>query len=1009
MADASATLAGGEGPGLPRTVGKTAERPAKRDDFTREGRNETVDLASDLRASATKRLRERVGVVRDLAKDEARLGTYDRLLLGDRGEELVDKFEDSTQDLTADDMALAWAVVSDELIQKEDAVGNAYSQAEWLTNLNARLLTVQRGTAALGSNGIQRGLSRLAGRVHGVLTSDRLTNLRGANKTAVTPSGTPELTSDYIQKLRYTDQPAERVAEDIIDLHRLKVSFEQTLGIPNVDPDVWQQPDFRRGQGHRLHDTVVDRQERILTREHNGMTFAELQRQDPVAAERVRHKAVQEGLMHFSDGMARELLKAERPEVDTTGIDASISQIGTPLEGLAKEQAERSLERTRIRWQQAMDKLDHLEDSRDGRLQAITTAQEVRQIAGDELARLGPLIIAEVGRLAAEIATQSGYLATATAAARPGITAEIARLTAERNTKIAEQTALHTRDVQAAAALARANDAYNLLDAAAAGTPAAPVPGSILHAQAEIVRAGIAIGTIKNQLRGTPDAEQRAVRGALERWKVLAEPTNYEKIIDTRFTQGHQGRYQRGRLADTTVGTDGEMVGAELIREHIFGVTDAANGYRTAEQRERGRRMISDEAIARSIIEVFRVDIHEGPIPINALLTNVTNDRGTLATAEQALRAAIAAGTTGPALALFEAAVTTARGSLRTNEQTLVGRVLPMLRDATNFDTGDVLRFVIHEGLLSAARGEPYLAVPTEYQQQQPERRLTAEAILGENMGGVSITEEKILGIPGVPAVPVVQWEGSLAGINTGPGGAFEGFTIAPDTDLNFRIRTTFRSGNIVTGAGRDEVGCVIAVETDEALLQSLPDNAPVNCPPEILRQFYDRNRVIRTRDMRLLRDVPTWIDIPAPLLPVNPGTPDILAPINGGLSPDASQRVSVATANDILNRSPQERQRIVRGFREVPLVSPTLRLSVTFDNDGQFWIQATPVLPGGTLGTPIVQELDTYFNAQSAAYELLPVTSPGAPPGPREQLRDRLQQLQEHVGREILRTQVRR
>lgn len=990
MADATpSTLAGGE-TGLPRDVGRTAEA-ARRSDFTREGNRERVDLPGDLRELVAKRLQERADVARDLAKDDTRFGTYDRLLAGDRGEELVDKFV-GDEALTAEDMALAWAIVNDELIQKEGAIGSAYTKSEWLTRLNARLRSVQRVTGS-GSNGIQRSLDRLATRVHGVLTSDRLTRLRGASKVAVTPTAVPELTSAYIEEIGFTDWSADRVVDDVTTLHRLRVSLEGTLGIPDVNEDVWQQPDFQRKAGHRLRDTAAKREVAILAREHGGMTFAELRLVDPVAAERVRHQAVQEGLVHFSDGLAKDLLKAEKPEVDIEGIDASIRQIGTLLTGIAREQAEINLERAVARWKSAMARVGQIEASRDGLLQNITTAQEAHQTAIDKRAQLEPLMAAEIIRLNGEIATQGGCLATATEKTRLGITAEIARLTAERNARTNERDALITRGVQTAAALTRANAAYDLLDAPPG--LGGPPRGSLAHATAEIASARTARETIADQLNGTPDAEQRRVKSALQEWKKVADPVNYEKIIDTRFTQGHQGRFQRERLADTTI-RNGEMVGAELLREHVFGIVDTTEGYRTAEQKERGRRMLSDEAIARSIIEAFRVDIDQGTPSHRDLLMFVDYDKSAVGSAELALRNAVAAGAATATLTTLEANVTAARGALRTSEQALLGGLLPRLRDATNFDVGDVLRFAIHEGLTSAAVGEPYLEVPGYYEAQQPERRLRAEAIIGEDAGGVTIIEGTQI------RPPAVLWQGPLADVQTGPGSLLEGLNVAsPDTDLNFRIRTNFN-------AGPGGTQCIIEVQTDEALLQSLPDLRSPNIPPAIAEQFYDNTGRLRTRERRLLTSVPTWLRVPVPgTLAVNPGIPNIFAPLDVDLSPEVSEKINVSTANDVMSRSPEERRRIVRGFRNAnigpislpnPAGGPNINTTatVTMDNNGEFWID----IP--TLGRQQLSGAGGYFDDQRELYEQ-------SDPLVQTVIQDSLRTLQEGIGREIMRTQIRR
>lgn len=1044
---AAARVDSGRGALPPDVVGRGAEAAARVGDFARGGSRELIRPPDDLRHSIAAKVQERLAYARKTKKEQARdsrirLSTYDRILLvddGQRGEDLVTKLQ-SGEPLSIADTALSWALVNDELVQKEGAVGRTYDVSSWQRGWNEGLRNFQQrigwmpGTA---DTGLQGAINRFSQRVHRVMTSGLVMRMGGNTRTSEHGSTTPELTSDYIRQTRFTEMTPREAAEDIMELHRMKVRIEESLHIPNVNPDRWNQPDFRRGEGHPFLDSIADTQDAILRRlaaendrfrvGDRPMTFAELQAESPGQAERVRHQAVQEGLLHFADGLARDLLTAERPKVDRDRIKLHADKIGKPAEGDERAELEEDKVEAQNAVREAKARLKQLNGTRsvDGSIAALRTA---RAIADTEYTTINSDLTTQItgpGGLEEQL------LAATLPKDRDTIRAQIANLKAQI----------------LAAKVKRDKADKDLNDATSERTllgEAASVNGSILNLKEKVKK-------IQTELDGTPDDGDKQKKSALLLWHDVLDPANYERILDTVFSQDEDGEYQHHILADANLDPSGQIIGAERLRQLILEESSPGKGYSTEEQKAIGRDMISDEAIARTIIKEFRVDLlqeipNSGGDTYQALLKDVNTARNDLQQAQEQLRKhllSVAGGATlDPA---YAQAVRDARDVLHQEAQPLLRSLLPLLEGTSNFQRGKLISALMKQGGQDAKNGNPYMEVPAYYEQQRPERQLTSEAIAGNDKGTIiALTERGRFG--GSEFV----WDGELDELT---GDFFKDLNIDDHTKFHFNVTTT------LPGFGsRDQADCIVEVEVNEAFLASLPETPPPDWPRDFTRQFYDRNGIrlltplIATRRdgllgerrgdwvaLPLVRDgvgrLLQWdefgLDIPASLT----GS-DILSRLNTLISPNTSGSISTALANEMVfhrRESPRtgtpaadaaaERRRIAQGFHPVVIDLPPKTLGgsagqavIRYDDVGQFSIQfleedgyfgvtaiepiTGAVLYGQDLGT---QQLEAFYNQQTQ--EL--IEARGDPIRQRA-IQERIQLIQERVGRELLRTQIR-
>ena len=521
--------------------------------------------------------------------------------------------------------------------------------------------------------------------------------------------------------------------------------------------------------------------------------------------------------------------------------------------------------------------------------------------------------------------------------------------------------------------------------------------------------------SLKESEEGLTPVKQVTI-DALEQWKKVG--VDYEKIIDERFSQRREDRLTAKKIG-SALEVDGQIVGVERIREHIFKITDAA-WWAKGENRELARRMLSDEAIAKGIIETFGIDTGGKTISIMGIgnityencFTEISTRRQTLDDARDKLIEEKAKGTKGNALKQFEDAVNDANTEIKKYEQPLLREVLPYLQQGNEFQIGDTMRYLIRQGLDSASDGRPFWYGDQGEEYTKPEAELTLEAasILEEHKGRAIFIETNKRG---QGEAPRVQWEGELQDIQFGA----LGFPILnPTAELTFRI---------IQDLDRTQASATVDVMINENFLQTLPDRLTTPVADSIRELFYDNNDTpptlrteIRARDRSTMerlfngengRQIDNkgnmWLNV------VNNDNRDnlrensseqLLDMINMTVSPEAATDIAVSTANTILQMTPDQRLSIVKGLDEVfvpnfqILEAPgtTVDVAMQYDNEGNLWIL-------NNAGGPR-QPLETFYQEREEAYRRsLGVQTLN--PVQRATLREQFRRVQEELGRAVL------
>jgi len=1006
----------------------------------RGGSTEKVALTDETRAILSHHIRDRFIIAQDNDLDPAkpRLNEYERLLL-QKGEGFIDAIA-GNEALSREDLALAWSVVTDELIQKSSTTHvDIVNQSGRFSRLREIL-------------GERRSVRRIV---------DRFSS---ADRIIVTPNEGPHFTSAYLDKMGYSTWDAERRASDLISLNEMRVNIEKQLGMSS-DAEI---PELREKTGDRIKDAAKEAADRILAREHNGITLLELQDRDPIKAAMVRQRAMQEGLTHFARESALQLLISEKPKVDAESIDAHIENLSKKKNDEEIEALQEREEESEFRFTQAQERFKKIRDTLTSAAGELETAQfDLQKAQATQDAQNPPIPGVAVGAPPREI---EAYISAEDTAIMTYET-DIANLPSttmnakeqERQKAVyrdlidrarARKTELQRRkgELETAVAEARARVNHNTalitrLQGSAPGTTP-PAGGGELGAAARTRdnarndrdKAKRALKEANEGL--TPEGEVKV--DALKQWKIVG--TDYEKIINERFGQRREDRLTAAKLGSILIDTStGQVEGAERVREHLFRVTDAAWWAKPA-NKELARRLLSDEAIAKGIIETFRIDTGGKTIAVTTApgvttnmsygdcFTAIDTARGDLDKALDKLAKAKAEKKTGAALTRVETEVRNARVEIQKYENPLLQAVLPYLKDANEFQIGDTMRYLVRHGLDAAAIGNPYYNGEA-FVRPEAELTLEAESILQQHKGKVTFIETNM---GGMGEAPRVQWEGEHAGINPAIFGLPPTYVdaagnthpyIDPTIDMTFRVTQNIDRG---------QVGASVDVLVNEQFLQALPDNLPAGVgatlPEEIRNLFYeqigpelrlrtelrgrDRNtlqRFIASRRQQIDNRGNMWLAVRKQGELTTITAQEMLTDLDAELTPGAGINFAVATANTALAMNPSERLNILRGIDRIDTIAPFANLektsataagySIDFDNSGRLWITE---IDNNNVRIGPRQELSHFYDVQAESFRRrLGVQTLDA--AQRDTLQADFRIIQERIGREALSAQQQR
>lgn len=874
--------------------------------------------------------------------------------------------------ISREDMAIVLFTINDEAFQKSGALGKYIQDGK----IEPGALDRIRGLLPFLPDAQTRIASQLTGE-----------NIR--------------LTSDYVE----ASGKLEDLVRQLEDLNQLRINVETALYGSTNDARTSIYPlDLAEQSTNRLYGIVREQIREVLAQKNEPRDYTTLFREDPAAAQQILLEANGRALTRIAEQSAKSLLLSEKPAVSTSAIESRTAKLEEKpkpedLSPFEDDSTKAAAEFTAVNetFGPLKTKFETAEADLNAKKQAFEQAQKVVVRLSPELRTRITALETELADLKTHLMPPAGLSAKDEANYRTNQGRSLGPAIQELSKELAERRTKLNQVLETEAIAEAARDAQQeIFDR---------IKTEYDPAKADFNTKKTAKENAENQLaakrkeieRGEVPADKKEQAEALRRWREVHN--GFETIVDSRFSQKHGDEFSRERLASTDERSSGQIDGAERIREQIFLLVNKA-GYNP----ELARKMLSDETIARAIVWVYKIDTAR---PIDATGNTVNNlfyqldlRRNSLTTTKETL-------TTTPARQTgvrksLEDSISNIEAEIRNMEKQLVRSVLPHLH-GSQFQAGDLIRFLANEGLKSAEKGNPYLELSEYFRQTKPELRLAGESIYREGLGQTRIQERDL------------TWEGDL------PDTAFSRF-FGDSLALRYRIQEHFE---------RESAQYAIEVETNGRFLQSLPDHAHVNTPEAIRRIFYDENNNLRTeirgrdrfelarmiRERRLISpliNIPQWVRIQegnvvnAPGVPASEGALNALAPI----SPDIPRTVNSSTADYILQTTPQERLKLLKGLSiEVPAMAIPLAenpaelhtYTIDFDNAGRFFITdiTNPAAPQRL-------ELNAFFERRLGQYTRhLGVQTLNTQE--RNSLRGEFLQIQSVLGREILRGQQRR
>lgn len=206
------------------------------------------------------------------------------------------------------------------------------------------------------------------------------------------------------------------------------------------------------------------------------------------------------------------------------------------------------------------------------------------------------------------------------------------------------------------------------------------------------------------ELDAGPSAESKQKSSDLEEWGKTVD--GYPTIMDTQRKQKAGDPYVLDRLRDSSLRADGQIEGAERIRESIFLVANPS-GYSP----EQARRLASNDAISKGIIHIYDLPIDITMGPSGNTLRQIGLD---IETYQQRLDTLLAM---DPALRMpnYDTLVAIARTNINNNQNELTQTTISNISPTDRVKALRLLDFLVKEGAKSAQKGNPYLEIDRHY------------------------------------------------------------------------------------------------------------------------------------------------------------------------------------------------------------------------------------------------------------------------------------------------------
>lgn len=954
--------------------------------FVESGSKEKkIDLDEDTRDALSERLSKRKQIAEELNQAGRPLTEIDRMLLRLSPDSLA-SFD--AGEITRENLSLAWFVLHDEILQK-----------------------------SLAASKLMRDVP---GRFHNLRNFPFIRFLAQQPRTELVDIE-KRFSTEYTRKIGFSEQnpdwTPERIEAHLQGLNQLRLDVEQTLWRNWRDPlydDISTSiypSDMARGSRLRLHQEVVNQlsgPDGVLQR-YGGKTFLELEQQDPVAAMQALYEANQRGLTVWLDKAGKEILSETPPGVDFNRIEAHAKKLEekpkpedvTPLQGEATKKGQ-ELNELQNRLSQLKPRLETARSSLPDAQTEFKTKKDIyteqdTQLRdeitdldtkiGDRIALLPPAL--PPGATPAQVTSHADSTAKIMQAVSSLEQMRSARQEARKKV-YSDYATVNRKFEQKKAEIKKLEKEVEDLEKAG---------GPIETKKAEKKTADDALKAKQDEIeKGSPEKVEQAK--ALRLWAKAGPKVG--DILNARAGRGRENRYTREDLSNTNATADGQIQGAERLRELIFSSFYANTPEEgvTVYDPVLARKMLSDEAIARAIIYIYQVDTGQ-TIDIGGTQTRLADALANIDTNRNLL-----ANPPAPLRPRRQAAL---ERQLRQSRASVLKAVLPRIK-GSEFQTNDLIRFIVHNGADATQYGNPFLQLDQRFAETAPALQLEAESIYRPGNGRTSMQEH------------YVTWDGDI--VEDDLLSRYFGTSLP----LHYRIRQNFN---------RDTVMARTEVEVDQRFLDILPDSV-AGLPPlqpaldaEVRRIFYDANgnlrteirardrlelaRMIQTADPTLpFLNIPRWLPVDAHTfrdLFQNLAEQQVFNAVDTNIAANLSQRLAASAADYILHRSRPERQRLLRGMPTVIPVNNVPRLAgplgpepphnfrIDYDNNGDFRIADVTDPNNPQVHLPI----NEYFQRRLEEYRqaLGGVQTPT--PEQRAQLQQEFLPILQAIGKQIL------
>jgi hypothetical protein len=559
----------------------------------------------------------------------------------------------------------------------------------------------------------------IPGRLNRFKTIPLIGRLATGPQTETEAAGLTVKDSSYMKEVRYTPTDAE-----LADLNQLRLGLNESL--------------FGRGFRDPLFDDInMSIFPQRLTGESRNDIYSEISRQiENEIADRIvkgtlaagetaqnlwtTNRAEMASIIRAANHRALESLTLGRAkEVISTSPEASkqaiidrakeLKKIPTaedlpPLQD-AKVKAEDILTKAQAKLRELENELAPLKNVRDAFNEADTKLTEWQKVNGDynattgistggffELQQTLNVLRASLGSAPAKDKADFAKKITSAQDAFNKLRGELTTLLVAKAT--AEQK--YTTEVKSR---------LTVLEGGPAAAGAAAVPGEIEVAKNAVQTAEEAVKSVTDKItEKTNDIDRKTVSPKnkeraddLEKWAMIFDHSS--DVISAQLVQKAGDEYTLDKLRDNHPRRDGQIDGAERIREAIFLLADPSK-YDSAQI----RRLISDEAIAKAIIHVYGADISiaknaSGKL-IGDILLEIRNHRDALEAAKTAKN---------------KAGVKAAEQNIQNGQRELIQSALPIISPTDRAAAMRLLQFIMVQGAKSAQKGEPYLDIDRHF------------------------------------------------------------------------------------------------------------------------------------------------------------------------------------------------------------------------------------------------------------------------------------------------------